>query len=229
MKSSTSEKDADFIEILEAIADGVIVRNAERQMLYVNEAAARLLGYPSVADLMATSNEEFDSRFDFADEFGRKVERESLPSRRALRGELCPEVTLRHRNRVTGQTGWALVQSRPIFDDHPNVRLTVTVLHDITAQKRTEEELRQARDELERVIAERTAKHTAANAILQDHIAQREQSRSDVGNVAASLGTNAIAIREWSGGLATSMDGVELRLPRGRHDSGALPLPARAL
>jgi signal transduction histidine kinase len=65
--------------------------------------------------------------------------------------------------------------------------MTVSVLRDITEQKRTEEELRQARDELERVIEERTAKHSAANAILQDHIAQREQSRSDVGSVAASL------------------------------------------
>jgi signal transduction histidine kinase len=185
--SSAAESDADFSEILEAIADGVIVRNGERRLLYVNEAAARLLGYPSVADFMATTNEEFDSRFEFADEFGRKVERPNLPSWRALRGELAPEVILRHRNRVTGMTGWALVKSRPIFDDQYHVRMTVTVIHDITAQKRSEEELRQARDELERVIAERTAKHTAANAILQDHLAQREQSRSDVGSVAASL------------------------------------------
>jgi len=70
---SSSDIDTDFSEILEAIADGVIVRNAERQLLYANEAATRLFGYPSIADFMVTTNEEFDSRFDFADEFGRKV------------------------------------------------------------------------------------------------------------------------------------------------------------
>jgi signal transduction histidine kinase/PAS domain-containing protein len=185
--SLLTDTDADLSDILAAIADGVIVRNAERRLLYVNEAAARLLGYSSIPDFMSTSNEEFDSRFDFADELGRRVERSNLPSWRALRGELSPEVTLRHRNRVTGLTGWAVVKSRPVFDDQNKVRMTVTVIHDITEQKRTEEELRQARDELERNIAERTAKHSAANAVLQDHLAKREETRKEVGTRTVSL------------------------------------------
>jgi PAS domain S-box-containing protein len=184
---SLRERDADLIDILEAIADGVIVRNAARKMLYANEAAARLLGYPSTAAIMATSNEEFDARFEFADELGHSIDLANLPSRLALRGIRTPEVTLRFRNLVTGSTGWALVKSRPVFDAHGNVRLTVTIIHDVTEQKRVEEELRQARDDLERTIEERTAKHAAANVVFQSHLTAREQARDNVGDRAAVL------------------------------------------
>ncbi|MFL5759794.1 MAG: ATP-binding protein [Thermomicrobiales bacterium] len=184
---SVSESDFDPSDILAAIADGVIVRDDERKVLYANEAAVRILGYPTIADFMTAPNEEFEAKFDFADEFGRPVKRENLPSWRALRGELCPEVTLRHRNRETGMMGWALVKSQPVFDDQQNVRMTVSVVHDISAQKRTEEELRQARDELERVIEERTAKLAAANAVVQGHLAHREMSRHKTGAQTMSL------------------------------------------
>jgi signal transduction histidine kinase len=136
---------------------------------------------------MSTSNEEFDARFDFADERGRLVELANLPSRLALRGIPSPEISLRYRNRVTGSTGWALVKSRPVVDAQGDVRLTVTIIHDITEQKRAEEELRQARDELELAIEERTAKHAAANAVLQGHLTVREQARDDLSGRAAVL------------------------------------------
>jgi PAS domain S-box-containing protein len=172
---SLRETDADLTDILDAIADGVIVRNAQRKMLYANEAAARLLGYPTIAAIMSTPNEEFDSRFEFADEQGDPVETSELPSRRALRGSPCPEITLRYRNQVTGATGWALVKSRPVLDAQGNVRLTVTIIHDITELKQAEADLRQARDELERTNEEQTTKLFEANAELRERLAQQEQ------------------------------------------------------
>jgi signal transduction histidine kinase len=185
--ASLGGSDADLSDVLQAIADAVVVRRPDRKVLFANEAAARVFGYSSLAAFLASPVAEFDNRFEYTDEHGNPIATSQLPSRQALRGEVCLDFTLRYRNRVTGSTGWAIVKSRPVFDDHGKVRMTVSVIHEITEQKRAEAELRQARDELEKSIAERTAKLSAANAILHDHIAQREISRNDAGKRTSSL------------------------------------------
>jgi PAS domain S-box-containing protein len=61
---------------------------------------------------------------------------------------------------------WLRVHLLPLRDDGGQITAVMGVCHDITERKRTEESLRQAHDELERRVAERTAELTRANEEL---------------------------------------------------------------
>lgn len=67
--------------------------------------------------------------------------------------------------------------SRPLWEGGTLVGLT-GVLTDITDRTRMEEELRRARDELERRVEERTAELRAANARLLQEVAERTQAET---------------------------------------------------
>ena len=57
--------------ILTNIADAVTVQDTRGRLVYANEAAVRLLGYPDRATLLAAPPGEIASRFEMLDEAGR--------------------------------------------------------------------------------------------------------------------------------------------------------------
>ncbi|GAB4341228.1 MAG: hypothetical protein Kow0099_17740 [Candidatus Abyssubacteria bacterium] len=74
-----------------------------------------------------------------------------------------------------GERKIAEVRGAPLYKDGKIVGL-VNVARDITARKRVEEELRQYRDHLEEMVAQRTADLSAANQELRRQIAERERA-----------------------------------------------------
>src|SRR4029079_14219992 len=65
-----------------------------------------------------------------------------FPGRLALSG-LDPEpVTLRARDRITGEAHWARIKSNARRDPDGGVRLAINLIEDITALKRSEESQR---------------------------------------------------------------------------------------
>jgi PAS domain S-box-containing protein len=79
------------------------------------------------------------------------------------------------RVRKDGSLFWANVVITAIFDRGRLCGFS-KVTRDLTERKRTEEELRQARDLLERRVEERTEELTKANARLQTEIEERRQA-----------------------------------------------------
>jgi len=67
-----------------------------------------------------------------------------------------------------------IVSSRPLFEAQ-RFAGTVSVVTDITERKRAEQVLREAYDELERRVEERTAELSQANAALRQEIAERRR------------------------------------------------------
>ena len=73
--------------ILDGVADGVTAQDATGKMVYANEAALELLGFPSVKAIQAVPIRYVLSRFEIFDEDGEPFPPDRLPGRQALMGE----------------------------------------------------------------------------------------------------------------------------------------------
>jgi PAS domain S-box-containing protein len=128
--------------VLHGIDDGVSVQEPTGALVYVNDPAARIMGFPSAEALLATPIAEIMRVFEILDEAGNPYPLIDLPGRRALQGDQPVPVTLRWRRRDTGEERWSVVGAAPVFDDEGRVRLAVNTFHDVTERRRAEEALR---------------------------------------------------------------------------------------
>jgi PAS domain S-box-containing protein len=126
--------------ILGGVADGVTAQDPTGRVIYANEAAARMVGYPSGRAFVEAPLQETMERFEVLDEEGRPFPLENLPGRRALGGEEGAEEVLRFRVLATGEERWSIVRAVPVFDEGGRVRMAVNIFRDVTEQLRAEEE-----------------------------------------------------------------------------------------
>ncbi len=122
--------------VLAAVTDAVTVQGTDGQLLYANDEAAALIGYGSADELLAAPISELEQRFEVLDETGSGVAAETLPGRRALRGERPPETLLRFRAAATGDERWCQVRAAPVFDPAGGVHFAVNLFRDVTVERR---------------------------------------------------------------------------------------------
>jgi PAS domain S-box-containing protein len=139
--------------ILRGAADGITAQDTTGGIIYANETAARMVGYPSARDLVEAPLDEMMARFELLDEAGRPFPAERLPGRRALAGEEGAEEVLRFRIVATGEERWTIVKAMPIFGEQGNVRMAVNIFRDITESKLAEKALREIREAERKRIA----------------------------------------------------------------------------
>jgi PAS domain S-box-containing protein len=138
--------------ILQGIADGVTAQDPTGRVVYANEVAARMLGYPSARAFLETPLQEVMQKFEVFDESGRPFPIEELPGRRALRGEEGVEEVLRFRVVATGEERWSVVRAMPVFDDDGQIRMAVNIFHDITEIKQAEDEVRRSEERFRSLV-----------------------------------------------------------------------------
>ena len=132
--------------ILGGVADGITAQDPTGRLIYANEAAARIVGYPSAGAFVQTPLREVMQRFEVMDEQGSLFPLENLPGRRALRGEEGAEEVVCFRVVDTGEERWSVVRATPVFDQEGQVRVAVNIFRDITERRRVQEVIeRQAR------------------------------------------------------------------------------------
>lgn len=132
----------ELMAILGAVAEAVTVQDVSGQLMYANEAAARMSGYASGEAMLTASGAEVMRRFALLDEQGHPFPPERLPGRRVLRGEEAPEAVVRFRVVLTGEERWSVVDATPIRDAEGRVLFAVNVFRDITERKRAEDAAR---------------------------------------------------------------------------------------
>ncbi len=129
--------------ILRNVGDAITAQAPDGSLVFANEAAARMLGYSSPEALMAVPIAEVTAKFEMLTETGDPMPIESLPGRKALRGGRSDGTVMRSRNRDTGAEFWSIVKAFPVFDEEGKVIMAITVVHDITALRQKEEQVRQ--------------------------------------------------------------------------------------
>jgi PAS domain S-box-containing protein len=123
---------------LSNLAEAVVVQDREQRVVYANKAAATTLGFPSIDALLGTAPADLVGAADSYDEDGSPLTAAQYPAARVLHGEEVPPQRLRVINRATGEERWRVVKSHGVLDARGETRLVVTVIEDITEQRRFE-------------------------------------------------------------------------------------------
>jgi len=134
VRRRTAELDA----TIDSMADGVVIYNPDEQIVRMNAAAQRLIGFTEDECHESGFERWRKRRLETAD--GTPFPREQIPAIRALRGELVAGVVvvLKHPE---GRAVWFSVSAAPIQTDDTLIG-AVAIYIDITRLHQVEEELR---------------------------------------------------------------------------------------
>jgi len=130
--------EAQLSAALSGLAEAVTVQSPTGALVYVNEAAARDLGFESVQALRSTPPEEIVARFDSFHEDGTPLRLDELPGRRLLAGLPAPPLVLRAVDRRTGEERWRVTKATAVCDREGKPIMAVNVIEDITEVKEAE-------------------------------------------------------------------------------------------
>ena len=159
--------------ILTQIREGLIVADPAGNILVMNPAARRLLGYEAESTGASESagsgcpSREFWKTFDMWYPDGRPMTSPERPLPRALRGEARSDFEARIQRRDSGTAWTGSFGFSPVLDRDGRPILGIVTFRDITAQKDMEQALRDAHADLERRVEERTSDLEILNKYLQ--------------------------------------------------------------
>jgi PAS domain S-box-containing protein len=134
--------------ILENVADGIMVQDPDRKIVYVNPAASRMMGYSSEQEILNIRNDQVITRFEIIDEDGKPLPASELPARYASQGRETAERVIGWRFLGSAEERWSVATARPVRDEHGQVQLAISIFRDITEQMRAEKALRRSEREL---------------------------------------------------------------------------------
>jgi serine phosphatase RsbU (regulator of sigma subunit)/PAS domain-containing protein len=120
---------------LDTLAEAVTIQDAERGLIYANDAAAAVLDFETAEQLLATRPEDIIDSYESFLEDGRRLTLEDLPGRAVLQGRRPEPVTVRAIHKRTREERWRVVKATAV-PGHPT--LAVNVIEDITDVKRAE-------------------------------------------------------------------------------------------
>ncbi|HEY3398506.1 MAG TPA: PAS domain-containing protein [Armatimonadota bacterium] len=158
--AATNER---YRSLYQAVSGGIVLLDLNAEVVDANEAAAELLGIP-LEELLGETVAHPD--WNPIDEDGNVIPREERPvmvvlrEKRPVRGwvfRVPPALAPRDR--------WLLMNCEPLLDPQTqDLQGVVCILVDVTEQREIREELRRHRDELEQLVAERTARLAESEA-----------------------------------------------------------------
>jgi PAS domain S-box-containing protein len=123
--------------VLDAIGEAVTIRAADGELVYANRAALDRMDLKDVQEMRAAGTDALFGAYIVTGEDGREIRREDLPSMRLLRGAEAHPLVMRTVHRETGEESWVLLKSTPVFAADGAIEATVTIIEDITTDRRT--------------------------------------------------------------------------------------------
>ncbi|MGM0557938.1 MAG: response regulator [Myxococcota bacterium] len=154
-----------FDTIVETINDGILVCRLGGKIVYANHSIAKMLGY-SRDELVG------NMLFDYMDEEWTARARDNLKRREQGVEEMFDHQWVTR----DGASIWTLVSAKPMYDEDGEQWGSLVAIQDISGRKEMEEELRQARDELETRVEERTRQLVETNQRLEREVEDRREA-----------------------------------------------------
>ena len=152
-----------FKQIVDINPNFIFAKDREGRFTLVNKAVANAYG-TTVENLIGKTDADFNSNADEIEHF-RKDDLEVMDT---LKDKVIPEEVITDAD---GNLRWLQTVKRAIVGDDNLSNQILGVSTDITERKRMEEELRQAHDELEKRVKERTAALEKANKAKSEFLA----------------------------------------------------------
>jgi PAS domain S-box-containing protein len=132
--------------VLEGVADGITVEDQMGRVVYANTAAARICGFSTVAELMATPSGDVVARFEIWDADDRPFPLEDLPARRVLAGEVGANAVLRIRARSSRREWWVRIRASAVLSAEGTPDLAISIWHDVTNERREDRQTKYLAD-----------------------------------------------------------------------------------
>jgi PAS domain S-box-containing protein len=124
--------------ILEGVTDGILVQDRDFKIVFGNLAAARMFGFTSREELVPLASDDLRSRYELLDARGVPVPVEQLPSQQVMAGESPRPTVIWFRERSTGARRWVRIRASGVGGTPRRPDLCVNILHDVTAEYRSE-------------------------------------------------------------------------------------------
>ena len=145
--------------LIDNLPDLVFVKDPQSRFIVVNTACAQQLGASRPEEVLGKSDADFVTP-ELAAQYVAD-EQKLMQSGRPVHKEE------RTQHKTLGEMRWSLTTKIPLKDAAGNVVGLMGIARDITERKQAEEALRQARDELEKRVAERTAELSQERRLLR--------------------------------------------------------------
>ncbi|WP_119353047.1 hybrid sensor histidine kinase/response regulator [Azohydromonas sediminis] len=159
------DSEAYLRSVLDTMAEGLVVVAADRRVLYINDAAARLMGVPAEQYTVAQS-QRYGIRVYHPD--GREMTPDERPGARALRDGAVVRDHLERLVTPAGESRWLSVNMTPLVREGERTPYAVvSTYNDVTTHVEAEQRLRTANEELERRVRERTAELQQAKELAE--------------------------------------------------------------
>jgi len=128
--------------IFSGVADGITAQDPHGRIVYANDAASRLLGFDTAAELLAADIAALVADYEVLDEYRRPLPFDEFPGRIALRERRTAERTMCYRRRGRTEERWSIVRATPVLDDAGTALFAINIFHDVTERRHSEERLR---------------------------------------------------------------------------------------
>jgi len=140
------------------IPAGVFLIDKTGDILFVNDIAARMSGYPSAGAMLAVKDPAVISKkitdtYQMFDEEGKPISMEDTPAALALKTGKSHQAILEIRDKRNNSFYWILAKASPLFNSDGSLSMVLDTSTDITIQKLAEKELRQSEERF-RTLAE---------------------------------------------------------------------------
>lgn len=154
----------DYKALLELFDDGIIIKNAEGKIIYVNEILCEQTGY-GFDEIFGTDG----SQMLIDKNAGTLVEEKLKLRKKGITDTYQVQVKTKRNH-----TLWWQITSRPFFDEEENFIGIISIHADITKQRKIEEDLHKAKEESESLVNIRTRELITINNKLLNEIKERK-------------------------------------------------------
>ena len=146
------DRQKELTQYLEAIPEGVIVLNTDKQLVYTNQAAQQMLTILPTESNLYLSDLARRFRLAYADS-KEPFQPDDIPLSRALKGEIVSTDNML----LETESGSRIItsQARPLYDREDQLIGAISIFRDITEANQKEQELQQARTIAEQSLQER--------------------------------------------------------------------------